>query len=419
MRGDRLPRCHGPKALFLRLLLLLALGALGFAHAADKRVALVIGNAKYPSAPLKNPVNDARDMAAALRKLGFEVIERTDASQKEMNRAIAQFGGKLTADSVALFYYAGHGMQVRGKNYLIPVDAQIDSEASVRVEAVDVDGILDQLYASPLNIVILDACRNNPFERRFRGGAGGLAQMEAPKGTLIAYATAPGKTAVDGAGRNGIYTLELLKLMQAPGLPIEQVFKRARANVARATADNQIPWEASSLTGDFYFIAEPAGSAATAARAGQSASPSAPPITESPAIELAYWESIKDSKDAADFLAYLEKYPDGQFAALAKNRVTVAESLAAEKKRGELAKDSIEGRWTWFINGVVTFKPDGTSEQENGTRGTWKLVDVQRRKYKISWEAGWVDDLYLSADGKKLEGSNQIFFPVSAVRVSP
>lgn len=130
---------------------------------AEKRVALVIGNGKYAGSPLKNPANDARDMAAALRKIGFDVIEKTDVTQKEMNRAITQFGAKLTADAIALFFYAGHGMQVKGKNYLVPVDAQIENEASVRAETVDVDTVLDQLSASPLNVVILDACRNNPF----------------------------------------------------------------------------------------------------------------------------------------------------------------------------------------------------------------------------------------------------------------
>ena len=234
----------------------LALGALSSASAAERRVALVIGNAKYKEAPLTNPVNDARDMAAALQRTGFEVIMAIDATQKEMNRAIAKFGDRLTTDSVALFYYAGHGMQVRGKNYLIPIDAEIKSESSVRVESVDVDGVLDQLSTSDLNVVILDACRNNPFERRANRsvGAAGLAQMEAPKGSLIAYATAPGRTAADGDGRNGLYTQALLKYVQEPGLTIEQVFKNVRREVAKATRDGQIPWESSSMTGDFFFI---------------------------------------------------------------------------------------------------------------------------------------------------------------------
>ena len=252
--------------LFLRRLLILAVFSFGLSHAADdrnlgvqsgtaveKRIALVIGNSSYPGAPLKNPVNDAKDMAAALRKLGFEVINKTDATQKEMNLAIAQFGDKLRADTVALFFFAGHGMQVKGKNYIIPIDAQITSESTVRAMTVDVDTVMDQLASSPMNIVILDACRNNPFERRFRSVGGGLAQMDAPKGSLIAYATAPGKVAQDGEGRNGLYTQELLKHIQTPGLPLEAVFKRVRNGVMQGSGDAQTPWEASSLTGDFYF----------------------------------------------------------------------------------------------------------------------------------------------------------------------
>jgi uncharacterized caspase-like protein len=173
---------------------------------AGKRLALVIGNGGYRDAPLKNPVNDARALAAGLSALGFEVMKGEDLGQREMNRLIARFGERLAGHDVGMFFFAGHGIQLRGKNYLIPVDAQIASENSVRAEAVDVDAVLDQLSASPLNVVILDACRNNPFERRFRSVSGGLAQMDAPRGTLIAYATAPGKVAQDGDGTNSTYT---------------------------------------------------------------------------------------------------------------------------------------------------------------------------------------------------------------------
>jgi uncharacterized caspase-like protein len=204
-------------------------------------------------------------------------------------------------------------MQVRGKNYLIPVDAQISSEASVRSEAVDVDSLLEQLATSALGIVILDACRNNPFERRFRGASGGLAQMDAPKGTLIAYATAPGKVASDGDGRNGLYTQEFLRMLDEPGLKVEDVFKRVRRRVADATADQQVPWESSSLTGDFYFV-----------RGAQEAEGRAPDA------ELLFWQSIRESRDAEDFSAYLKKYPDGQFADIAKNRL---KALAGAKRR--------------------------------------------------------------------------------------
>ncbi|OHC68693.1 MAG: hypothetical protein A3H93_17255 [Rhodocyclales bacterium RIFCSPLOWO2_02_FULL_63_24] len=402
---------HGWVLALLMLLTLpvLAQRNLGVAQAerGAARVALVIGNAKYPSAPLRNAVNDARDMAAALRHLGFDVIERTNATQKEMNRAIAQFGNKIRSDSIALFYYAGHGMQVKGKNFLIPVDAQIDSESSVRVETVDVDGALDQLSISSLNIVILDACRNNPFERRFRGTSGGLAQMDAPKGSLIAYATAPGKTAADGEGRNGIYTQELLKLMQTPGIPIEQVFKRVRANVARATADNQIPWEASSLTGDFYFNAEAPASAGPASLVGETTPPPAMKFPEAAAIELAYWESIKDSKDVADFNAYLEKYPEGQFVALAKNRM----AAASRATRKDAAPD-IAGLWHWSVKTIFvpdrtnTIKADGTCELNTGTTCVWSYLDPATRKIAFRFSDTWTHTMKLAEDGRSMTGAD-------------
>ena len=246
----------GPR--WLRLLLAVALCAWAVAApaaaTAEKRVALVLGNDKYPGAPLRNPVNDANAVAAKLREVGFEVVLRTNVTQRELTRAVRDFGEKITPGSVALFYYAGHGMQARGKNYLIPVDADITTESSISIEAVDVERVLDQLGAARVSVVVLDACRNNPFERRLRSGAGaGLAQIDAPAGTLIAYATAPGKIALDGEGRHAPYTEALLKAIDTPGLKVEDVFKQVRISVLKMTASRQIPWESSSLTGDFLF----------------------------------------------------------------------------------------------------------------------------------------------------------------------
>jgi uncharacterized caspase-like protein len=329
-------------AVFLLMLLPANVDTVMAREGVQKRVALVIGNAKYKDSPLANPVNDAQDMATALRSVGFQVIERTDASQKEMNRAITQFGEKLNADTVALFYYAGHGIQVKGKNYLVPVDAQITSESSIRAEAVDVDTLLDQLSASDLNVVILDACRNNPFERRFRSLSGGLAQMDAPKGSLIAYATAPGKTAIDGSGRNGVYTEELLRQIRTPGLALENVLKNVRRAVARATNDQQIPWESSSLTGDFYFNSGVAPVAPVAtAKAGNGASgatgatgaPSRPADTGArpaaqaadPSFQLAaedeLWKAAVQANSPSAYQIYLDDYPRGRYAAAAKIRM--------------------------------------------------------------------------------------------------
>ncbi|CAG0987724.1 hypothetical protein RHDC4_02297 [Rhodocyclaceae bacterium] len=281
---------------------------------ADKKVALIIGNAAYREAPLKNPVNDARALSNKLRALGFDVMLGENLGQRDMTRLITRFGDKLAGKGVGLFYYAGHGMQVKGRNYLLPVDAQITSEASARSESIDLDQVLDHLNASgsQFNLVVLDACRNNPFERRFRsGGGGGLAQIDAPKGTLIAFATAPGKVAMDGDGENSTYTTALLRALGEPGLPVESVFKRVRTEVSRVTSDQQVPWESSSLTGDFYFVPTP------------TAKPVAAPVAETKATdaEMLFWQTIKESTDPEDFNAYLRRYPNGQFVDIAKIRI--------------------------------------------------------------------------------------------------
>jgi hypothetical protein len=239
--------------LALRLLGCLAfLFSAELSNAAEARIALVIGNSNYPASRLKNPANDATAIAGKLRALGFDVMLRTETTRRDMTRAINDFGGKLVPGHMALFYYAGHGMQVKGKNFLIPVDAEIDNEEMVRTEGIDVDRLLERLKISRMNIVILDACRDNPFEK-FRGGSGGLAEIDAPIGTFLAYATSPGKLAADGDGANGLYTTELLKAIDVPGLKIEDVFKQVRINVLKASANKQVPWESSSMTGEFYF----------------------------------------------------------------------------------------------------------------------------------------------------------------------
>ena len=248
------------------------LAAVVFASSAyagtGRRVALVIGNSAYPSSPLSNPANDARAIAAKLKELGFDVILRENASKTTMEDAIGRFGEKLSPDSTGLMFYAGHGMQVGGHNYLLPVDAKISTEQRVKLEAIDAEVVLDQMAAAHarVSLLILDACRNNPFERRWRGGSAGLAQMNAPEGTMIGYATAPGKVASDGEDSNGLYTENLLKVIGTPGLAVEEIFKRVRVAVSRASNGDQVPWESSSLTGDFYFVAPPAGGAPEAMR---------------------------------------------------------------------------------------------------------------------------------------------------------
>jgi hypothetical protein len=224
----------------------------------ENRIALIIGNSGYKVAPLSNPGNDAQDMARALSQLGFEIINKDkmlNLTQKEMKEAIQAFGERIRNGGVGLFYFAGHGVQVKGENYLIPVDAIITKEEEIEYESVNVGFVLAQMVNAQnrLNILILDACRNNPFPRKFRSETRGLAYMAAPSGSLIAYATAPGSVASDGAGKNGLYTQELISSIRAPGLKIEDVFKLVRVAVQNKSGGQQIPWEASSLTGDFYF----------------------------------------------------------------------------------------------------------------------------------------------------------------------
>lgn len=221
----------------------------------ERRIALVIGNSAYKSSPLRNPVNDARAIARAFSESGFQVSLVEDATLAGMRRAAREFGSEIASGGVGVFYYAGHGIQLRGKNYLIPVNADIQAEDEVEDQAVDANFIIAKMDSArnSLNIVILDACRNNPFARTFRSVSQGLAQMDAPSGTLVAFATAPGSVAADGTGDHGIYTKHLLEAIRQPGLPIEQLFKQVRIGVTRETRDKQTPWESSSLKGDFYF----------------------------------------------------------------------------------------------------------------------------------------------------------------------
>jgi len=221
----------------------------------SKRLALVIGNSAYKSSPLNNTVNDAEDMTTNLRKLGFKVMLEKNADQRRMDDAIRYFGKQLKDGGVGLFYFAGHGMQVNGRNYLIPINARIETESDVKYEAVDAGRVLGKMEdaGNQLNIVILDACRNNPLAKSFRSDQKGLARMDAPTGSLIAYSTAPGEVAADGSERNGIFTKYLIEHMMTPDLSIEHVLKRVRIDVAKQTNGRQIPWESTSLMGDFSF----------------------------------------------------------------------------------------------------------------------------------------------------------------------
>ncbi len=242
--------------LFFKYSLLISLLISHVPAYAVTKTALVIGNSDYEIAPLNNPVNDAKDMAESLRGLGFKVYEHTNLDKKGMRKAIRKFGETLNKGGVGLFFFAGHGIQIKGRNYLIPVGSDITAADEVEDDSIDANLVLRKMDTARngFNIVIMDACRNNPFARSFRSAEQGLARMEGPVGSIIAYATAPGSTASDGTGKNGLYTSHLLKAMKEPGLSIEEVFKKVRIGVREATQGKQIPWESSSLTGHFEFI---------------------------------------------------------------------------------------------------------------------------------------------------------------------
>ncbi len=288
---------------------------------AEQRVALVIGNGAYEFSPLINPVNDAKAMAESLKRLDFDVIEGIDLTQREMTDVIREFGGRIRDGGVGLFYFAGHGVEIRGANYLIPIRSDIEYEEDVADLAVNVNAVLRRMEAAGnrLNIIILDACRNNPFARSFRTASSGLARINAPSGSIIAYATAPGKVAADGNDDNGLFTGELLDAMEEPGLRIEDIFKRVRSNVERRSGGSQLPWTASALKGDFYFNEAPAASQVATAP---------PPATTAPrpggVEEMVFWQAIKGSEDAPAFEAYLRQFPDGVFADLARMRIRQA-----------------------------------------------------------------------------------------------
>ncbi len=246
----------------------------------EKRVALVIGNGGYHSGALRNPPNDARAMATKLRALGFAVTLETDLDQNAMKKAIIYFGRELDAGGVGLFYYAGHGIQHNGRNYLVPVGAEIENQAYIDVMAVDVNLVLAGMDAAQnrLNIVVLDACRNNPFASSFRSQSRGLAQLNAPTGTFIAFATGPGDVAEDGSGSNSSFTSALVRRLDSPGAKLEEVFKDVRRDVYEATGGRQTTWTNNSVMVDFYF------SMAGGNAAGSAPAPEVTPDPSTPAV---------------------------------------------------------------------------------------------------------------------------------------
>ena len=372
------------------------------------RVALVIGNTKYIEAPLKNPGNDAKGIAGELQKLGFQVSLKLDAGRNEMIDAIRAFGGELAKKKgVGMFYYAGHGAQLAWKNYLIPVDALIDRIEDMQSKTVELNSLLEGLIKAqnPMNVIILDACRDNPFGTKVHSQQKGLSQFDAPPGSLLAYATSPGNTAADGEGANGLYTENLLRELKVPDAKIEDVFKRVRLNVRRKSEGQQIPWESTSLEEDFYFLPPQ-----------QVKKLSEQDLEKAFNEELAIWEKIKNSKEPAPLVAYLQKYPSGSFSELAHLQLERVLAKEGEKKvriasqeGNPFTRGSAEANMKWQVGDSYIYQRTdllGVEAPRQGARTVTEVTDSE-----VRYSNGEVTDLLgnvLRRGGGRIYSPNQL-----------
>ena len=323
------------------------------------KVALIIGNSKYKEAPLKNPGNDAKAIGESLTSLGFEVTLRLDTPKALMDAAISAYVNTLaTRKCVGLFYYAGHGIQLAWKNYLLPVDANIDVIGDVAKQSFDLNSLIAGLTkaSNPINVIMLDACRDNPFGEAKQPEQKGLSQMDAPHSTILAYATAPGNTASDGEGSNGLYTENLLREIKVKEARIEDIFKRIRLNVRRTSKGAQIPWESTSLEDDFYFI--PPGNLAPLKDEERARA-----FTE----ELKLWESIEASNDIKPFEDYLRRYPSGLFSELGQLRLDFL-----LKKQGEKAVEIVSSKGNPYTKGTA----HANTAYQVGDTYTYRVSDL-------------------------------------------
>jgi len=297
-------------------------------EAATKRVALVVGNSAYEFAtPLGNPKNDAEAISGKLSKLGFTVVKGVDLTHVGFAGIVSEFRAKLKGADVGLFFYAGHGLQVQGENYLAPIDAELKDEPSLEFEAVRLSTILKLMERETrTNVVFLDACRDNPLARNLARSMGtrsaaigrGLARVESGLGTLIAFATQPGNVALDGEGNNSPFTQALLKHIETPGLEVEALMRRVRVDVMDATRERQVPWNNSSLTGAFMF------------------NDKAPEKADDlKTIEMALWQAANSSRTKSLYAVYLKNYPHGTHADEARSRIAALEKAEAEQQASE------------------------------------------------------------------------------------
>ena len=350
------------RACWLSACLIAVSSFVSFVYAAEgsqeRRVALVVGNAKYEMSPLTNPTNDSADIAAKLKSYGFDVVYRENLKIRQIGSMLKEFKSKLTPGSTALVFYAGHGLQVRGENFFPVVDADIQSEEDIQNQSIGLKQLMDILEDAKTrtNIVLLDACRNNPFERKTRSLSRGLASVSAPSGTMIAYSTRPGSVAEDGSGRNGLYTEQLLKIIDNKK-PIEQVLKQLVSSVKSASKGRQEPWSEGSLEGDFCF----AGCQDENAEKNKLAA------------DIALWESIIGSTSVADYERYLAAYPAGTFASLAKKTLDNLR-VAASRPTPSQNQDS-----TNAVNAALQKQADENRRQE--------IARIEREKAELLKQA--------------------------------
>ncbi|CAN7706580.1 caspase domain-containing protein [Ensifer adhaerens] len=344
---------------YLRAAIVLSLIFLSPYAWAEKRVALVIGNSAYQHAPqLINPQNDASDMASKLTGLGFVVVTGRDLDLTGLRQSIREFVSKVEGADVALFFYAGHGLQVNGGNYLIPVDAQLRSNNDLDFEALPIELVLSAMERNAkVNLVFLDACRDNPLAATLARSKGtrssvvgrGLAKLDTGVGSLIAFATQPGNVALDGAGRNSPFTTALLKHLGTRGQSITDDLIAVRRTVLQATDGKQVPWDSSSLTGPVVLNLSPVPDTTT--------SPAATTATDR-TVELAYWNSIKDLTASSFFEAYLQEYPNGAFGTLARLKIAaIAERAVNPGDAGQTDVAALEHATQWPKHQV---RPAGT-----------------------------------------------------------
>lgn len=388
----------------LAVLLPLAAGLVWSGEAsAERRMALVIGNADYAVGPLANPVNDAVLIAQALEDAGFELTRHTDLGYRALQRAVIEFArllGGAGGDTVGMVYYAGHAVQAGGENFLIPVDADIRDALDLEIQSLKIDTVMRSLEkaGNRLNMVVLDACRNNPFGAMSRSGTRGLAKIDAPYGTLLAYSTAPGDVAADGSGRNSPYTAALARILRTPGLPVEQVFKQVRISVMERTANRQVPWESSSLTGDFYFFPETAPEPPSVVAA-------APAVDAAPnqSAEIAFWNSVAESGDKVQLESYLDAFPQGLYVPLAKAKIAALGKAPAAPppSAAPSAAPSHPYDGTWLFTWEVVSGFAHSDWCRAGESGTQNLVFRNGRfKGDMRSEKGGLADLKIKiSDG--------------------